>query len=216
MGSKRFWSKKKRFALIGVAVAVLVVVGWLKWPERPKDLTIHLKCLGNQVWPAGKTLESKLLFLTQTRTFLFRLQGADGYDVFIVPGSVYVCGEVRPRTVDLHKVELQVYSEREFFLEPRQYYSFASNQTWKLQADIVVLPHGNKSNLARFFLAVKEASKISISTIRGNSKHPPFLTTVKFIWNDTSKHPVSMQTISSELITNTTITSELITDTTPH
>jgi hypothetical protein len=72
VGPERLSGKKKRFALIGVAVGVVVAVAWLVWPDRsPKNLKLRLKFLRTEVVD-GKT------------KVLFEVQGAERYEFHVV------------------------------------------------------------------------------------------------------------------------------------
>ena len=183
VGPKRLWGKKKRFALIGVAVAVLVGVGWLVWPDRTQDLGLRLKIVRYAVQDG-------------TPGVLFRVEGAENYEILVTGYSFCPGGNSPHSTFGIHNYT----AGREFFVSDPQSYMDVGDKGWRLQADAWVLP-SHQSKFSKLVAVTRDAWRARNAGY--DTIHPSFFSTAKFFWNANSRHILSQQTLTSELITNT-------------
>jgi hypothetical protein len=139
VGPKRLWSKKKRFALIGVAVVAMVGLAWLVGPGTSKDLTLRLKLVKTGIEDGTPVL--------------FRVEGAEPYEVHIKTLR-YLLGQKHVSSLPSFTLDL---GAREFWSAPAtEYYADVGDQGWQLEANVyVVVPE--KNNIGKVSRVLKDA-----------------------------------------------------------
>lgn len=127
-------------ALILMMVGLVIVVAWLVWPERPKDLTLHLKFVRNEIVDGVPKL-------------LFRVEGADKYEIMI--SRVYYVNAHDRGEIPLSTFLPKEKSERQFYADPPLY------SGWNLQADVYVGRVDKKfsQHLSNFWWVMKKTWK---------------------------------------------------------
>lgn len=177
VGPKRLWGKKKRFALIGVAVAVLVLVGWLLWPEpTPKELTLYMQIVRSEV-VNGKT------------NFLFRVEGAGKCPILINRiwyVDVYENSLPDPDILDDHV-------HREFCTGPPVH---PPDRGWKVRANAYVLRRNNV--VSTLYWVTRDTWRL-----HSGGATQSVLSLAKTMWRGHSMTAINDEVITSELITNT-------------
>jgi hypothetical protein len=186
VGTIRFSGKAKlRLAFIGIIVVLLLGLAWFLWLERPKDLTLRLKVVRNEV-------------VDGRSRFLLRVEGARPYEVDITSLRYLRGQDPSPPygTFSLHYYS----SAREFFVDTPQYYSSWGNQAWKLQADVVVL--APEKTLSKVNRVIKDTWRLPKGLPKYGSTPRSRLALAKYLWQLNPKTVISKQVVTSELITN--------------
>jgi hypothetical protein len=168
--------------LIGVAVVVLVGLGWVLLAGRPKDLKLRLKFVRSEI-------------VNGTNKFLFKIEGADQHEV-CVAGFWYVANEKLSSSNGVFA--FTNYSRpiwgRLFLVNAPQYSPNAKGL--RLQADVGVFSP-DKNNPGKALRVIKDAWDDS------SRDRLSYFSTAKAYWQNKAMGLISEQTLTSDLITNT-------------